>query len=110
MAYGSTTFNRFLANLQVFKGEHYDKWRVMMKVIFRIQDVLEIMNNGFLTFEADAIETQRTTHYKMSKKYGKKLDLDTLVCGSKCLWGDHWKQRVKGVWDTLNKLCGGMTN
>jgi hypothetical protein len=46
MANHSTTSSQFPANLPVFKGEHYDRWCAQMKVIFRFQDVLEIVNEG----------------------------------------------------------------
>lgn len=46
-----------------------------MKVIFRFQDVLEIMNDCFLALEANATEAQKTTHHELSNKEEKYLFL-----------------------------------
>jgi hypothetical protein len=73
MANHSTTSSQFPANLPVFKGEHYDRWCAQMKVIFRFQDVLEIVNEGVPELAAEANETQRTLHREQKKKDGKGL-------------------------------------
>lgn len=38
-----------------------------MKVIFRFQDALEIVNDGFLTLETNVTEAQRAAHRELSK-------------------------------------------
>ncbi|GAU44851.1 hypothetical protein TSUD_112250 [Trifolium subterraneum] len=80
MANANTTSNQFPANLPVFRGEHYDRWCAQMKVIFRFQDVLEIVNDGVEDLAADANEAQRTLHRD---------------------------QKKKDAWDTLKKIYGG---
>lgn len=45
-------------NLPVFKGKNYEQWIVQMKVIFKFQDVFEIMNDGVSTLEMNAYDIQ----------------------------------------------------
>lgn len=46
-----------------------------MKVIFRFQDVLEIMIDGFLELNENDIKMQRTTHCEIRKKDAKGIFL-----------------------------------
>jgi hypothetical protein len=39
----------FHAHLPVFDGKNYDQWVVKMKVIFRYQDVLDVVNDVITT-------------------------------------------------------------
>lgn len=41
----NTTSTQFLVNLPVFKREIYERWVAQMNVIFKFQDVVEIMND-----------------------------------------------------------------
>lgn len=54
MENGTTTSMQFPANLSVFKEENYGRWVAQMKVIFRFQDVSEIMNDEVPTLEVNA--------------------------------------------------------
>ena len=46
-----------------------------MKVIFRFQDVVEILNDGISELEVDATEAQKVAHKDQRKKDGKALFL-----------------------------------
>jgi hypothetical protein len=82
-----TTSSQFPANLPVFKGDNYDRWCAQMKVIFRFQDVLEIVADGVGELAANADETARTQHKELKKKDAKGLfiihqcvDSNSLLC------------------------------
>lgn len=77
-----------------------------MNFIFRFQDVLEIMNNGFLSLQENATEARRTTHREMSKKYGKGLFLINQCVDSNVFEKIIEKEITKCVWDTLKMLYG----
>lgn len=48
-----------------------------MKVIFRFQDVPEIVNNGVRTFEANADDAQQVAHKERRKRLKKVCFLFT---------------------------------
>lgn len=52
----------------MFNGEYYDRWYVQMTFIFKIQDVLEIINDGLYALEANATETHNIIHHEVSNK------------------------------------------
>ena len=79
MTNGTTTSTQFPTNLPVFKGENYQRWVVQMKVIFRFQDVVEILNDGISELEVDATEAQNDAHKYYRKKYGKSCSFITSV-------------------------------
>ncbi|GAU22886.1 hypothetical protein TSUD_376970 [Trifolium subterraneum] len=80
MANANTTSNQFPTNLPVFRGEHYDRWCAQMKVIFRFQDVLEIVNDG----------------------------VEDLVCVDSNIFEKIIEEETaKGARDTLKKIYGG---
>lgn len=60
MANRNTTPTQFSANLLIFKEENYKMWVAQMKVIFRFQDVVEIVNDGVLALEENANNVQQT--------------------------------------------------
>lgn len=53
MTNGNTTSTQFSVNIPVFKGENYERWIAQMNVIFKFQDVIEIVNNRVPTLEAN---------------------------------------------------------
>jgi len=63
------------AHLPVFEGKDFDQWSVKMKVIFRFQDVLEIVNEGVTALAANATDVQQTAHREVKKKDGKAMFL-----------------------------------
>jgi hypothetical protein len=52
---------QFPANLPIVKGQNYDRWCAQMKVIFRFQVALEIVNDGVQDFGAAATEAHDRT-------------------------------------------------
>lgn len=75
MENGSTTLNQCPSNLLVFKGENYERWIAQIMIIFRFQDVVEIMYDGVLALEINANDTQKDAHKEQRKKNGKILFL-----------------------------------
>jgi hypothetical protein len=107
MANQSATSSQFPTNLPVFKGEHYDRWCAQMKVIFRFQDVLEIVNEGVSELATKENETQRTLHREQKKKDGKGLFIIHQCVDSNIFEKIIEEETAKGAWDTLKKIYGG---
>lgn len=66
---------QFPVNLSIFKGENYERWVAQMNVIFRFQDVAEIVNDGVPTLEAEVNDVRNDEHKEQRKKVGKGLFL-----------------------------------
>lgn len=73
MANSNTTSTQLSANLPISKGENYERWIVQMYVIFKFQDVSEIVNEGVSSLKENADDVQQVAHKKQRKKDGKKL-------------------------------------
>lgn len=56
-------------------NEHYDRWCAQMRVIFKFQDVIEIVNDSLPALESNAVNTQKVVHCESGKKDGKCLFL-----------------------------------
>ncbi|KAI5394345.1 hypothetical protein KIW84_061145 [Lathyrus oleraceus] len=72
MAKGNTTPTQFPVNLHDFKGENYESWLAQMKVIFRFQVVVEIVNDRVPILETGANDVRNAAHMEQRKKDGKK--------------------------------------
>jgi adenylosuccinate lyase len=107
MANQSTISSQFPANLPVYKGEHYARWCAQMQVIFRFQDVLEIVNEGVPELATEANETQRTLHCDQKKKDEKGLFIIHQCVDSNIFENIIEEKTSKGAWDTLKKIYGG---
>ena len=107
MANNGTTSTQFPANLPVFKGENYDRWCAQMKVIFRFQDVLEIVTDGVEELAANADDAARTQHKELKKKDVKGLFIIHQCVDSNIFEKIIEEETSKGVWDTLKKIYGG---
>jgi len=71
----ATHRNNIPAHLPVFEGKNYNRWIVKMKVIFRFQDVLEVVNDGIPALAANATDVQQTANRDAKKKDGKTMFL-----------------------------------
>jgi len=71
----ATHNNNIPAHLPVFEGKNFDQWIVKMKVIFKFQDVLEVVNEGIPTLAANATDVQQAAHKELKKKDGKAMFL-----------------------------------
>lgn len=61
MSNSDTNVNgHFPANRPIFKGKNYERWCAYMKVIFRFQDVLEIVDEGVPEILKNAVDAQKT--------------------------------------------------
>jgi len=57
------TGNRnFSTNLPFIDGKNWDRYVKQMKVIFVLQEVLEVVNNGLEAFLENPIDAQRNLH------------------------------------------------
>lgn len=68
MANDNTTSTQFPANLSVFEGENYERWVVQMKVIFKIQYVVEIASDEVPTLKVSANGVHKVAHKEHRKK------------------------------------------
>ncbi|KAK2420730.1 hypothetical protein QL285_031434 [Trifolium repens] len=107
MVNNGTTSTQFPANLPVFKGENYDRWCAQMKVIFRFQDVLEIVTDGVEELAANADDAARTQHKELKKKDAKGLFIIHQCVDSNIFEKIIEEETSKGAWDTLKKIYGG---
>ena len=107
MANRSTTSTQFPTNLSVFKGENYQLWVAQIKVIFRFQDVVEILNDGISELEVDATEARKTTHKDQSKKDGKALFLIHQYVDCDVFEKIIEVETTKGAWEKLKSLYDG---
>ncbi|KAK2373515.1 hypothetical protein QL285_074546 [Trifolium repens] len=107
MTNNSTTSSQFPANLPVFKGDNYDRWCAQMKVIFRFQDVLEIVTDGVEELAAKADVAARTQHKELKKKDAKGLFIIHQCVDSNIFEKIIEEETSKGAWDTLKKIYGG---
>jgi len=64
----------FLAQLPVFDGKNYDQWVVKMKVIFRYQIVLDVINDGIIALAKNATKVQQDANKDANKKDGKAMN------------------------------------
>ncbi|KHN13760.1 hypothetical protein glysoja_046172, partial [Glycine soja] len=65
----------FPASMPVLKGKNYDDWCAQMKVIFRFQDVTEVVQEGVQELDRNLTDAQKVAH-RDSKL--KKVKLQTL--------------------------------
>ena len=67
-----------------------------MKVIFRFQDLHEIVNDSFLALKENTTKAQRVDHRELSKEERWEIFvLDPSVCGFKYLWEDYQARKGK---------------
>ncbi|CAI8595324.1 unnamed protein product [Vicia faba] len=78
-----------------------------MKVIFRFQDVVEILNNGVSELETNATEVQKTAYKDQRKKDGKTLFLIHQCVNSDVFEKIIEEETAKGAWEKLKNLYGG---
>ena len=99
--------NGFPAHLPIFDGKNYDQWIAKMKVIFRFQDVVEIVNTGVAALPRNPTDDQNAAHKEQKKRDGKALFII-----HQCLDADIFEKIVhcenaKEAWDTLARnYCG----
>ncbi|PNY05002.1 putative copia-type polyprotein [Trifolium pratense] len=99
--------NGFPAHLPIFDGKNYDQWIAKMKVIFRLQDVVEIVNDGVAALPRNPNDEQNAVHKESKKKDGKALFII-----HQCLDADIFEkilhcESAKEAWDTLARNYGG---
>ncbi|KAK2455781.1 hypothetical protein QL285_003203 [Trifolium repens] len=70
---GTSSNNGFRTHLPMFNGKNYDQWIAKMKVIFRFQDVLELVNNGVPALPTNPNDEQTAAHKEAQKKDGRAL-------------------------------------
>ena len=103
----ATHSNNSHAHLPVFEGKNFDQWMVKMKVIFRFQDVLEVVNEGLTALAANATNVQRTTHKELKMKDGKAMFLMHQSVSNEIFEKIMHYESAKETWDALEKLYVG---
>ncbi|KHN03199.1 hypothetical protein glysoja_045567, partial [Glycine soja] len=63
----------FPASMPVLKGKNYDDWCAQMKVIFRFQDVTEVVQEGVQELDTNPTDAQKVAHRDLMKKDAKAL-------------------------------------
>jgi len=96
-----------LVHLPVLNGKNYDAWCIQMKVIFGMQDVLDIIMAGLQELEKDAGEAQ-----KRMFRESKKLDYKAIFLIHQCMDPQKFAKIVsatsaKQAWDILAKVYVG---
>ena len=94
-------------HLSVLDGKNYDAWCIQMKVIFEMQDVLDIIMAGLQELEKDAGEAQ-----KRMFRESKKLDYKAIFLIHQCMDPQKFAKIVsatsaKQAWDILAKVYVG---
>lgn len=95
MEKGNTTSTQFSVNLPDFKGENYERWLAQMKVLFRFQIVVEIVNDRVPTLETDANDVRNDAHMEQRKKYGNGMSLLIQTCSRRSFKKNMLKKRWK---------------
>ncbi|GAU30308.1 hypothetical protein TSUD_385290 [Trifolium subterraneum] len=97
----------FPMNLPILTGKNYDNWCKQMKVVFRFQEMWNLVTEGVPTLGARA-----TDEDKESNKELKKRDYKALFIIHQCLAPDNFEkvgdcESSKEAWDILAQSFGG---
>ncbi|XP_028236619.1 uncharacterized protein LOC114415953 [Glycine soja] len=97
----------FSASMPVLKGKNYDDWCAQMNVIFRFQDVTEVVQEGVQELDRNPTDAQKVTHRDLMKK-----DAKALFIIHQCVDADNFQKirsadTAKKAWDTLEKSYAG---
>jgi len=103
----ATYNNNFPAHLPVFEGKNYDLWIVKMKVIFRYQDVLEMVNDGLPSLARNTTDVQQAASKDAKKKDGKVMFLMHRCVSNEIFDKIMHYESSKETWDALKKLYSG---
>ncbi|KAG5068162.1 hypothetical protein JHK85_000539 [Glycine max] len=93
----------FPASMPVLKGKNYDDWCAKMKVIFRFQDVIEVVQEGVQELDRNPTDAQKVAHRDLMKR-----DAKALFIIHQCVDVDNFQKirsvdTAKKAWDTLEK-------
>ncbi|XP_058759994.1 uncharacterized protein LOC131633297 [Vicia villosa] len=78
-----------------------------MKVIFRFQDVIEVVNENVPALAANATDVQQTTHKELKKKNGKAMFLIHQSGSNEIFEKIMHYGSAKETWDAMEKLYFG---
>ena len=97
----------FQACMPVLKGKNYDDWCAQMKVIFRFQDVTEVVQEGVQELDRNPTDVQKVAHCELIKR-----DTKALFIIHQCVDADNFQKirsadTAKKAWDTLEKSYAG---
>ena len=96
----------FPASMSVLKGKNYDDWCAQMKVIFRFQDVTEVVQEGVQELDTNPTDAQKVAHRDLMKRDAKTFIIH------QCVYADNFQKirsadTAKKAWDTLEKSYAG---
>ena len=97
----------FPASMSVLIGKNYDDWCAQMKVIFRFQDVTEVVQEGVQELDRNPTDAQKVAHRDLMKR-----DAKALFIIHQCVDADNFQKirsadTAKKAWDTLDKSYAG---
>ena len=97
----------FPASMPILKGKNYDDWCAKMKVIFRFQDVTEVVQEGVQELDKNPTDAQKVAHRDLMKRASKALFII-----NQCVDADNFQKirsadTAKKAWDTLEKSYAG---
>lgn len=81
-----------------------------MKIVFRFQDVAEIVNDGVPVLEENVNDVQQDRHKEERKKDGKWMFLIHQCVDPNVFKKIIEEETTKGVWDKLKILYSGDKN
>ena len=95
--------NNLSTKLPVFDGKNWNSWVIQIRVLFGVEDILDLINDGYVqgALLENATDVQRNAQCDLRKK-----DLKVLFYIYQCVDVNVFKKianstTAKVVWDTL---------
>ena len=63
----------FPASMPILVSKNYDDWCAQMKLIFRFQDVIKVMQEGVKELDKNPTDAQKVAHRDLMKRDAKTL-------------------------------------
>jgi hypothetical protein len=101
--------NNFPAHLPILDGKNYDNWCIQMKVIFRMQDVYDIVQEGLPKLAETASDAQKAAYRDLKKKDCKAIFLIHQCVDAVNFGRVSAAASTKEAWNLLDKCYGGST-
>ena len=95
----------FSASISVLIGKNYDDWCAQMKVIFRFQDVTEVVQEGVQEPKKNPIDAQKVARRDLMKKDAKALFIIHQCVDAIIPKKIRYVDTANKAWDTLETSC-----
>jgi len=100
----------FSRSILVLDGKNWERWSALMRSLFGVQDVLELVEDGYEDLAANATEVQRAAFREQKKKDCKALFYIQQNVDSNLFEKISKITRSKEAWDILAKYYEGSDN